>query len=138
LEADVLLPFFGLAIELVRSHLGLNLWIAFGRSRSAARAATTSSRCLCRRRHCALPGKLKLILCGFSEAAMAAHAIYPLINPDTALPFRILYYQRRARLRLNTGFLRQKRGGIAWPAGIVIVGRSAYISFLTGVRSRRG
>lgn len=28
------------------------------------------------------PGKLKLILQGFSEAAMAAHAIYPIVNPD--------------------------------------------------------
>jgi len=33
------------------------------------------------------PKKLKLILCGFSEAAMAAHAIHPLIYPDTALHF---------------------------------------------------
>ncbi len=31
------------------------------------------------------PGKLKLILTGFSEAAMAAHAIYPLVHPDKAL-----------------------------------------------------
>ncbi len=31
------------------------------------------------------PGKLKLILSGFSEAAMAAHAIYPLVHPDEAL-----------------------------------------------------
>jgi thioredoxin reductase (NADPH) len=33
------------------------------------------------------PGKLKLILTGFSEAAMAAHAIHPLINPDHELHF---------------------------------------------------
>jgi len=33
------------------------------------------------------PGKLKLILTGFSEAAMAAHAIHPLINPDQELHF---------------------------------------------------
>ncbi len=33
------------------------------------------------------PGKLKLILCGFSEAAMAAHAIYPLVHPGEALHF---------------------------------------------------
>jgi thioredoxin reductase (NADPH) len=33
------------------------------------------------------PGKLKLILQGFSEAAMAAHAIHPLVHPDTALHF---------------------------------------------------
>ncbi len=31
------------------------------------------------------PGKLKLILSGFSEAAMAAHAIHPLVYPDQAL-----------------------------------------------------
>jgi thioredoxin reductase (NADPH) len=33
------------------------------------------------------PGKLKLILQGFSEAAMAAHAIHPLVHPGTALHF---------------------------------------------------
>ncbi|MCA3363480.1 MAG: NAD(P)/FAD-dependent oxidoreductase [Roseomonas sp.] len=33
------------------------------------------------------PGKLKLILQGFSEAAMAAHAIHPRVFPDTALHF---------------------------------------------------
>jgi thioredoxin reductase (NADPH) len=33
------------------------------------------------------PGKLKLILQGFSEAAMAAHAIHPIVFPDTALHF---------------------------------------------------
>ena len=31
------------------------------------------------------PGKLKLILAGFSEAAMAAHAIHPLVHPDQEL-----------------------------------------------------
>lgn len=33
------------------------------------------------------PGKLKLILSGFSEAAMAVHAIYPLVHPDKVLHF---------------------------------------------------
>lgn len=33
------------------------------------------------------PGKLKLILSGFSEAAMAAHAIHPLVFPGQALHF---------------------------------------------------
>ncbi len=32
-------------------------------------------------------GKLKLILQGFSEAAMAAHAIHPIVYPDQALHF---------------------------------------------------
>ena len=33
------------------------------------------------------PGKLKLILQGFSEAAVAAHAIFPVVRPDEALHF---------------------------------------------------
>ena len=33
------------------------------------------------------PGKLKLILQGFSEAAMAAHAIHPRVFPGEALHF---------------------------------------------------
>jgi thioredoxin reductase (NADPH) len=32
-------------------------------------------------------GKLKLILQGFSEAAVAAHAIFPIVHPDQALHF---------------------------------------------------
>ena len=35
----------------------------------------------------AYPGKLKLILSGFAEAAQAAHAIHPLLNPNKALHF---------------------------------------------------
>jgi thioredoxin reductase (NADPH) len=33
------------------------------------------------------PGKLKLILAGFAEAAAAAHAIYPRVHPGEALHF---------------------------------------------------
>ena len=33
------------------------------------------------------PGKLKLILTGFAEAAAAAHAIHPLVHPGEALHF---------------------------------------------------
>jgi thioredoxin reductase (NADPH) len=33
------------------------------------------------------PGKLKLILQGFSEAAMAAHALFPIVHPDRVLHF---------------------------------------------------
>jgi len=33
------------------------------------------------------PGKLKLILTGFAEAAQAAHAIHPLVHPGQALHF---------------------------------------------------
>jgi len=35
----------------------------------------------------AYPGKLKLILQGFSEAAMAAHAIHSIARPGEALHF---------------------------------------------------
>ena len=35
----------------------------------------------------AYPGKLKLILQGFSEAAMAAHAIHPIVHPGVAVHF---------------------------------------------------
>ncbi|RYE13154.1 MAG: NAD(P)/FAD-dependent oxidoreductase [Rickettsiales bacterium] len=33
------------------------------------------------------PGKLKLILSGFAEAAMATYAIYPIVHPNEALHF---------------------------------------------------
>ena len=33
------------------------------------------------------PGKLKLILSGFAEAAQAAHAAYPLVHPNEVLHF---------------------------------------------------
>jgi thioredoxin reductase (NADPH) len=33
------------------------------------------------------PGKLKLILQGFAEAAVAAHAIHPIVYPGKALHF---------------------------------------------------
>jgi thioredoxin reductase (NADPH) len=33
------------------------------------------------------PGKLKLILSGFAEAAIAAHAMFPLVHPGEALHF---------------------------------------------------
>ncbi|MFQ3307611.1 MAG: thioredoxin reductase (NADPH) [Candidatus Midichloriaceae bacterium] len=36
---------------------------------------------------CNYPGKLKLILTGFSEAAVACHAAYAIIHPDTPLHF---------------------------------------------------
>ncbi len=87
LEADALLPFFGLAMNLGPiKQWGLNL----ERNLIAIEPATCATN---------LPGvfaigdiatyagKLKLILCGFSEAAMAAHAIYPLVHPDQALHF---------------------------------------------------
>ena len=87
LEADVLLPFFGLAMNLGPIlQWGLNLdrnLIAV----DPASGATNLPGVFAIGDIAHYPGKLKLILCGFSEAAMAAHAIYPLVHPDTALHF---------------------------------------------------
>lgn len=87
LEADTLLPFFGLAMELGPiAEWGLNLHMSH----------ITVNQSTCETNH---PGiyavgdiatyehKLKLILCGFSEAAMACHHAYNRVYPDTALHF---------------------------------------------------
>lgn len=87
LEADNLLLFFGLAmnlgplshwdIALEKNHISVNpqsmqtnLPGIFGIGDIVT-----------------YPGKLKLILTGFSEAALASHAIYNYINPDKVLHF---------------------------------------------------
>ena len=85
LDADVLLPFFGLSMQLGPiADWGLTL----DHKHIAVDPAT------CRTNVPGIfavgdittyPGKLKLILCGFSEAAMAAHAIYPLVHPEQEL-----------------------------------------------------
>jgi thioredoxin reductase (NADPH) len=85
LEADVLLPFFGLSMNLGPiSDWGL----AFDRHHIVVDPAT----CETNRAGvfaigdiASYPGKLKLILTGFSEAAMAAHAIYKLVHPEREL-----------------------------------------------------
>lgn len=87
LEADVLLPFFGLAMNLGPI---LQWGLSFDRnliSVDPASGATNLPGVFAIGDIAHYPGKLKLILCGFSEAAMAAHAIYPLVHPDTALHF---------------------------------------------------
>jgi thioredoxin reductase (NADPH) len=87
LDADALLCFFGLAMELGPiAHWGLALaqkHIVV----DPATAATNSPGIFAIGDITAYPGKLKLILTGFSEAAMAAHAIHPLVFPDEALHF---------------------------------------------------
>lgn len=87
LEADVLLPFFGLAMNLGPiANWGLNLdrnHIAV----SPENCATSAPGIFAIGDIAHYPGKLKLILCGFSEAAMAAHGIYPLVHPNEALHF---------------------------------------------------
>jgi thioredoxin reductase (NADPH) len=87
LEADRLLPFFGLATDLgPLAEWGLTL----DHNRIAVDPATCASSrpgIFAIGDISAYPGKLKLILSGFSEAAMAAHAIHPLIHPGEALHF---------------------------------------------------
>jgi thioredoxin reductase (NADPH) len=87
LEADVLLPFFGLATD-------LGPVARWGMDTTRATIPVTPSTCetslpgvFAIGDVATYPGKLKLILQGFSEAAMAAHALYPIINPDQALHF---------------------------------------------------
>ncbi|MDY0870837.1 NAD(P)/FAD-dependent oxidoreductase [Dongia rigui] len=87
LDADTLLPFFGLAmnlgpiatwgLNLERSHITVN----------PQNCATSAPGIFAIGDIATYPGKLKLILCGFSEAAMAAHAAHPLLHPGEALHF---------------------------------------------------
>ena len=87
LEADTLLPFFGLAMELGPiAHWGLDLERSLI-TVDPATCATNLPAVFAVGDIVSYPGKLKLILCGFSEAAMAARAIYPLVHPDTPLHF---------------------------------------------------
>ena len=87
LAADVLLPFFGLSMDLgpiagwglalERHHVVVE----------PATCATSIPGVFAIGDVATYPGKLKLILQGFSEAAMAAHAIHPIVFPDQALHF---------------------------------------------------
>ncbi len=87
LPADRLLPFFGLAMNLGPiAGWGLNL----DQNRvtvDPATLATSSPGIFAIGDIATYPGKLKLILSGFAEAAMAAHACYALVHPGTALHF---------------------------------------------------
>jgi thioredoxin reductase (NADPH) len=87
LEADRLLPFFGLSTDLGPiAHWGL----ALERHHLAVEPATCQSSApgiFAIGDVAAYPGKLKLILSGFAEAALAAHAIFPLVHPGEALHF---------------------------------------------------
>ncbi len=87
LEADVLLPFFGLSmdlgpiaswgLDLARNHVSV----------TPSTCETSVAGIFAIGDVATYPGKLKLILQGFSEAAMAAHAIHPIVHPDVALHF---------------------------------------------------
>jgi len=87
LPADVLLPFFGLSMDLgpiagwglalERHHLSID----------PATCQTNLPGLFAIGDVVTYPGKLKLILQGFSEAAMAAHAIFGVVHPGQALHF---------------------------------------------------
>ena len=87
LDADVLLPFFGLAMELGPiANWGLNL--AHNHIAVAPATLQTSTPGIFAIGDIATyEGKLKLILSGFAEAAQAAHAAYKLVHPNEALHF---------------------------------------------------
>jgi thioredoxin reductase (NADPH) len=87
LPADVLLPFFGLSMDLgpiaswglqsEKHHVTVD----------PATGQTSLPGVFAIGDVATYPGKLKLILQGFSEAAVAAHAIFPIVFPDQALHF---------------------------------------------------
>src|SRR5438270_788130 len=86
-EADCLLPFFGLATD-------LGPLAAWGLDIDHNRIRVDPATCAASRAGifaigdiAFYPGKLKLILSGFAEAALAAHAIHPLVHPGEALHF---------------------------------------------------
>jgi len=87
LPADVLLPFFGLSMN-------LGPIAAWGLDLDHHHIAVSPATCMSSVEGvfaigdiATYPGKLKLILSGFAEAALAAQAIYPLARPGTALHF---------------------------------------------------
>jgi thioredoxin reductase (NADPH) len=87
LDADVLLACFGLAADLgPLAGWGLQL---SGHQIAVAPASGATSRpgVFAIGDVASYPGKLKLILQGFAEAAIAAHAIYPLVRPAQPLHF---------------------------------------------------
>jgi thioredoxin reductase (NADPH) len=77
LPADVLLPFAAWGLQSQMHHVTVD----------PATCQTSMPGVFAIGDVATYPGKLKLILQGFSEAAMAAHAIFPIVQPDQALHF---------------------------------------------------
>ena len=87
LEADHLLAFFGLSMDL-GPIAGWGLGVEHSHIRvDPATCQTTLPGVFAVGDVATYAGKLKLILQGFSEGAVAAHAIHPIVYPDTALHF---------------------------------------------------
>jgi thioredoxin reductase (NADPH) len=87
LPADALLPFYGLSMDLGP----LRDWgLAIERHHVKVEPATCETSVpgvFAIGDVATYPGKLKLILQGFSEAAMAAHALHAIARPGVALHF---------------------------------------------------
>jgi thioredoxin reductase (NADPH) len=87
LQADVLLPFFGLSMDLGP----IAAWGLDGEMHHVrvdpATCQTSMPGVFAIGDVATYPGKLKLILQGFSEAAVAAHAIFTVVRPGEALHF---------------------------------------------------
>lgn len=87
LPADVLLPFFGLSMELgpiaewglnlTNNHIGVSLPACETSTKGIFAVGDIAT----------YEGKLKLILSGFAEAAQAAHAAYKIVHPGEVLHF---------------------------------------------------
>jgi thioredoxin reductase (NADPH) len=87
LDADVLLPFFGLAGDLGPiAHWGLEL-DGYTIKVDPATCVTNLPGVFAIGDIASYAGKLKLILQGFAEAAVAAHAAYAVAHPGKALHF---------------------------------------------------
>ena len=87
LEADRLLPFFGLSMDL-GPIAAWGLGVEHSHVRIDPSTCVTSIQGVFAIGDVATyAGKLKLILQGFSEAAVAAHSIHPIVFPDQALHF---------------------------------------------------
>ncbi len=86
-QADHLLAFFGLSMELGPiADWGLGLHMNHI-TVEAGTSVTSAPGIFAIGDIATYPHKLKLILCGFAEAAQAAHAIRGLVYPDTAYHF---------------------------------------------------
>ena len=87
IEADMLLPFFGLSMSLGP----IADWsLALAHNQIAVEPSTAASSkpgIFAIGDVVTYPGKLKLILTGFSEAAIAARSAYALVHPETPLHF---------------------------------------------------
>lgn len=87
LDADVLLPFYGLSSELgpiAQWGLGMDRNLI---AVDPATGATDTAGIYAAGDICTYPGKLKLILAGFAEAARVAHSAHAIVHPGEALHF---------------------------------------------------